>query len=84
MSTVSINARMDSQTKEEAVSILHSLGLNTTQAIHLYFRQIIYTKSIPFAIKLPSRETLKAINELEAGGGETFATVEDLLEDLKD
>ncbi len=83
MSNVSVNARIDSQTKNEAVGILRSLGLNTTQVISMLFKQIIYTKSIPFKIELPHKETLQAISEVESGNGEVFATVDDLFEDLE-
>ena len=83
MSNVSINARIDSRTKDEAVNILHSLGLNTTQVISMLFKQIIYTKSVPFKIELPNRETLEAINELESSKGAKFASVDKLFKDLE-
>lgn len=82
MRTTTINVKIDAETKNQAVGILHSLGLNTTQAISLFFRQIIYTKSIPFPVRLPGQETLKAINELETGGGKKFTSVDDFFEDL--
>lgn len=84
MSTATINARIDSETKEEATAILSGLGLNTTQAICLFFKQIIYTKSIPFKIELPRRETLNAIGELEAGKGVKFDSIDELFKDLED
>ena len=83
MSTACVNARVDSQTKDEAVGILRSLGLNTTQVISMLFKQIIYTKSVPFKIELPHRETLDAISELESGKGTKFSSVDDLFEDLE-
>ncbi len=83
MSNGYVNARIDIETKNEAVGILRSLGLNTTQVISMLFKQIIYTKSVPFKIGLPSRETLKAISELESGNGAKFASVDDLFEDLE-
>lgn len=83
MSTVTVNARIDSKTKDEAVRILHSLGLNPTQVIHMLFKQIIYTKSVPFKIELPQGETSKAISELESGKGVKFDTVDELFEDLE-
>ena len=67
MSTTTINARIDSETKEKAVDVLHSLGLTTTQAISLFFKQIIYTKSIPFEIKVPNDETVKTFKKTDAG-----------------
>ena len=40
--TAQINTRIDNATKKEAVKILHSLGLTTSQAITMFFKQIIY------------------------------------------
>jgi DNA-damage-inducible protein J len=67
MSTTTINARIDQETKDQAVNVLHSLGLTTTQAISLFFKQIIYTKSIPFEIKVPNEETIKTFKNTDAG-----------------
>ena len=36
-----VRARMDEDLKEEAEAILRKLGLTTSQAINLYFRQIV-------------------------------------------
>lgn len=67
MSTTTINARIDSETKNRAVEVLHSLGLTTTQAISLFFKQIIYTKSIPFELKVPNDATIETFKNTDAG-----------------
>ncbi len=83
MSVTTINTRIDTETKRKAVGVLHSLGLNTTEAIALYFKQIIYTRGIPFDIKLPNKDTMQAIDELESGKGVRFDSVDDLLKDIE-
>ena len=83
MSTTTVNARIDTNTKNQAVSILKSLGLSTTQAISLYFRQIVYTKGLPFDVKLPNRQSLQAISELASGRGKNFDSVDELFEELE-
>ena len=82
MGTTTINARIDDATKAQAVDILRSLGMNTSQAITLFFKQIIYNRGIPFELKIPNRETSNAITELESGKGARFASVDDLFKDL--
>jgi len=67
MSTVTINAKIDSETKEEAKGVLKSLGLNMSEAINMFFRQVIYTKSIPFELKLPNKTTVETFNKTDAG-----------------
>ena len=67
MSTSIINARIDSETKEQAKAILEKLGINTSQAIALFFRQIIYTRGIPFELRLPNKTTVETFNKTDAG-----------------
>lgn len=84
MSTsATINVRIDAQTKSKASKILDLLGMTPSEAINLFFKQIIYTQSIPFDVKLPNKETIQALKELDSGKGVKFDNVEDLLKDLK-
>ncbi len=64
--TSQINTRIDNDTKERAVKILHSLGLTTSQAITLFFKQIIYTRSIPFELKIPNDSTAETFRKTDA------------------
>ena len=84
MGMAKINARIDPATKEQAVDILHSLGLNTTQAISLFFKQVIYTKGIPFEIKLPNETTVETFRKTDAGEDlHRVSSVGELAEELK-
>ena len=81
--TTTIQARIDAESKEQAKKILDFLGLTMSEAISLYFKQIVLCRGIPFEIKIPNKATLEAMRELETGKGKKFATAKDLLEDLK-
>ncbi|MGI9275204.1 MAG: type II toxin-antitoxin system RelB/DinJ family antitoxin [Endozoicomonas sp.] len=48
-----VRARIDEQLKEDAETVLRQLGLTTSQAINLYFSQIVLQKGLPFEVKLP-------------------------------
>jgi DNA-damage-inducible protein J len=80
---VTINARVDRETKTKANNIFQSLGLTTTQAICLFLKQVIYHKGIPFDVKIPDKATLKAVKELEAGKGKRVKSVDELFKELK-
>jgi len=67
--TAIINARIDPAVKKEVVEILNSLGLTTSQAISLFFKQIIYKRGIPFEIRIPSPQSMQTIAKVEAGEG---------------
>jgi len=62
---------------------LSALGLNMTQAITLFLQQVRLQKGLPFEVKLPSAQTVKALNELDKREGKAFATIDDLFDDLE-
>jgi len=65
MKTQMIHARVDQNLKHDAELIFKSLGINTADAIRMFFRQVTLNKGLPFEVKIPNKETLKAMEELE-------------------
>lgn len=43
--------RLDSQEKKHAFAVFKQLGITPAQAVRLFFRQVVLTKSIPFSIE---------------------------------
>ena len=66
MSTATINVRIPAAEKSKAEAILSALGLTTSEAIRMFFRQIGDTGGLPFERKLPP-ETLEAMRDAEEG-----------------
>ncbi|MFT5169975.1 MAG: DNA-damage-inducible protein J [Candidatus Omnitrophota bacterium] len=60
-----VEARVDLKLKDEVGAVLKKLDISESEAIRIYFRQIALTKSIPFEIKVPNKETLAALNEIK-------------------
>ena len=82
--TAVINTRIDAMTKAQAEDILHSLGLNTTKAIALFFRQIIYTRGIPFELRVPNKTTVETFNKTDSGKDlYKVSSVDELAQELK-
>jgi len=50
-----ISVRIDDTLKTEAESIFQQLGLTTSQAIMLFYRQVTLQNGLPFAVRLPDR-----------------------------
>ena len=67
MKDSSVRARIDSGLKKDAEDILGHLGLNTTQAISLFFHQISLRKGLPFDVMIPNEETQKVLQETDEG-----------------
>lgn len=87
--TETINIRIEPELKKDVEETLNDLGMNIADAVTVFFRQIVMTESIPFAIRKPkyNKETLEAIEEAKemmknSDKYKAFDSVEDLMEDL--
>ncbi|MGL4943836.1 MAG: type II toxin-antitoxin system RelB/DinJ family antitoxin [Thermoguttaceae bacterium] len=77
-----IRVRVDTTTKKNAATVLTSMGLSLSDAVRMLITKVADERCLPFEAKIPNAETRQAIAELEAGGGKTFATVEEFMADL--
>ncbi|MBO9482664.1 MULTISPECIES: type II toxin-antitoxin system RelB/DinJ family antitoxin [Gammaproteobacteria] len=80
-----VKARIEPDVKEQAEAVFRQLGLNTTQAITLFYKQVGLCQGMPFDVRIPNDETIQALAESNAGTGlKEFNTLEDMLKDLDD
>jgi DNA-damage-inducible protein J len=70
--TAYINARVDRSLKAKAERILSRVGISTTDAITMLLHQIVLRRGLPFEARIPNKETIAAMEELDRGGGEHF------------
>ena len=78
-----VRARIDSDIKARATEALHAMGLSVSDAIRLLLVRVAEEQRLPFDVKVPNRETLDAVRELEEGRGKRFDSAEDLFRDLR-
>ena len=82
-SEANIQTRIDGRIKNKAGRILSKLGLNHSQAINMFYRQIILRNGIPFSLELPDKTTLNAVEELESGKiKKSYKNTKELFEEL--
>jgi DNA-damage-inducible protein J len=67
-----INARVDKQLKAKAEKVLQRIGVSTTDAITMLLHQIVLRNGVPFDVRIPKKETRRAMAELDEGKGERF------------
>lgn len=84
-----LHIRVDPEIKTDVEATLKPLGLSTTEAVNIFFHQIVLRGGLPFDVKLPepNAETLAAMQEaLDMSNGKIpakkFHSVEELMEDL--
>jgi DNA-damage-inducible protein J len=78
-----INARIEPKLKREVEGILQRLGLNTTQAVSLFFRHVKNYRGLPFEVKLPNAATRRAITAARSGNVRRFRSAGELAEELE-
>ena len=76
-----ISSRIDAELKKQGDSILAELGINSSQAITLFYKQIVRQRGLPFAIRMPNDETIEALNE-DLSEKQRFSSIEALMDDL--
>ena len=65
--TSTIRARIEPELKGKAEHIFQQLGLSTTQAITLFYKQVELKKGLPFDVAIPNETTRKALANTDAG-----------------
>ena len=81
--TAVISARIDPELKRGAEKVFQQLGLTTTQAITLFYKQVEMERGLPFAVRVPNDVTVEALEQARARQGlESFNTLDDLFADL--
>ena len=77
-----VQARVNSDVKEEASAVLAAMGLSVSDAVRLLLTRVAREKALPFAPLVPNAETIAAMKEARAGNLARFDDVESLLDDL--
>ena len=64
-----VRARIDKGTKAEAEAVLEKIGLNASDAVRMFYRQIILRNGLPFSPNIPNAETRKALKSKNISKG---------------
>jgi len=67
--TETIRARVEPKLKAEAESILDSLGMNPSDAIRMFYKQVVMRKGLPFDVVIPNAETRRAMEDVNRRRG---------------
>ena len=82
--TAVISARIDPELKRKAEQVFAELGLTTSQAITLFFKQVDLQRGLPFSLRIPNAATQRALDDAQARRNlESFDSLDELFEDLE-
>ncbi len=65
--TATVRARLQPALKGNAEAIFRRLGLNATQAITIFYRQVELRQGLPFEVEIPNETTRRTFAATDAG-----------------
>ena len=65
--TSTVRARIEPDLKDKAEKVFRKLGLTSTQAITLFYKQVEMRNGLPFDVLIPNETTLRTFNETDTG-----------------
>ncbi len=83
MKTATIRARVEPALKSQAEKVLDLVGLSATEAITLFYKQIVMNRGLPFPVRIPNKTTRRTMRLTDAGGDlRRYEDAEAMYEDL--
>lgn len=83
MSTSSmVHIRVDRKVKAKAAKTLASMGLTVSDAVRLLLTRVASEQALPFEVRVPNRDTQKAMEAGERGEVSRARTVAEMMADL--
>ena len=62
-----VRARIESRLKHKVENLFVKLGLTTTEAITLFFKQVELRKGLPFSVRIPNKVTEQTFKDTDEG-----------------
>ena len=78
-----IETYIDSHVKDEATTVLATMGLTISDAIRLMLIKVADEHKLPFDPFIPNAETVEAMEEARLGGLQSTETVEQFADAMK-
>ena len=65
--TATVRARIQPNLKSHAENVFHRLGLNATQAITIFYKQVELRDGLPFDLVIPASTTRQTFDSTDSG-----------------
>ncbi len=81
--TATVRARIEPTLKADVETLLHRLGVTTTEAITMFYSQIRLRKGLPFPVEVPNALTRKTLEATDRGKDlNTYDSLDEMFEAL--
>lgn len=82
MATDMVHIRVDKKVKAKAAKTLAAMGLTVSDAVRILLTRVAAEEAVPFELRVPNRETTRAIGEGEQGKVSKAKSVSAMMADL--
>ena len=80
-----VRSRIEPSLKEQSAGVLASMGLDMSDAIRLFLRQVVEVRGLPFEVRKPNEETVSAMleaREMAKAHKARFSSAQELFDEL--
>ncbi len=77
-----VRARISPAVKAKAEAIFDQLGLGHTEAIRLFYQQVLLNRGLPFSVNVPNATTRRALNNIRLGKNLHKTTIQKLRDEF--
>jgi DNA-damage-inducible protein J len=81
LKTTDVRCRIEEDLKQRATAVLNACGLSVSDAMRLFFRQVVETQGLPFDVRVPSTKTARALAQAREIRSR-FDSIDELFETL--
>ena len=82
--TAVVRARLEPGLKKKAEKIFKVVGLSESEAVRLFYKNVVLYHGLPFSLNIPNEETKSAIEEARRGElSKKYNSLDDLIVNLK-
>ena len=81
--TTDVRSRIEPDLKDRASEVLAACGLNLSDAIRLFLRQVVVQEGLPFAVKTPNATTVAAMKEARSMRRAKFGSAQEFFDALE-
>ena len=70
--------KLDVEIKAKAKEVFKELGITMGEAVNIFLSQVALHKGLPFEVKIPNKETIKAIKDARNGINMETISIEEM------
>jgi len=83
MATTMVHVRVDQKVKQRAAKTLADMGISVSDAVRMLLVRVAAEKSLPFDVRVPNAQTVKAMRAADKGQGKRYDPAQSLFRDLR-